>query len=788
MSVTGNDDTLAGPPVTLTDGAVSESTELVAGRYRIVRWLGGGGMGRVYEALDTELDERVALKVLRSGLSEEAVERFRREVKLTRRIVHTNVARMFDIGEHRGDRFLTMELVHGAPVTRLLGQPIPWPRLQAIAIQICEGLAAAHAAGVVHRDLKPDNVLLETATDRAVITDFGIARGADDASVTQVGSMIGTPRYMAPEQLAGQELDARADLFSLGVMLFELATGARPWSGDNAIAIAVAQATQPARAFASPTAPSSFGALIGQCLALDPQHRPATAKVVRDAIASASADGVWSLGDPGTRSLETSKVPPVAAPAPTPASFAQPDHGTSLAVLPFGCEPADRYLADGVVEDLIDTLSTTGSLRVRPAGSAAGHTEPDPREVGKRLEVDHVIVGSLRRAGGRLRISARLISVADGFQIWTQRAEGDAAEVLQLSEQLGRGVAQAMSTRATVATRPTDPRAVDLYLRARAELRRFWGTHALAAADLLEQAAEHAPTSPPILGAYALAATQAWIMRGQPELIERARAAIERGLATGHGEAFLGAAVFALNRGDLEAGARDLAVALARAPMSAHAHEIAGRVLIELAALGEGRGHLETAAGLDPGRAQIIATDLVRLDALANQWEAADRRLAALLADPDPAVAQLGAASTARLAGWRRDLQGVITAGSSFTPRVGDNAPRMVVFVRDTYARGSMDLDEWARLRDGFLAEDKPRRMQIFGLQLLTEMSAVLGEPERSLEALARSIDLGLIDLTWLDACPVFHGLRGDPRWQAMRAEVAARATRVLAAFRAAGG
>ena len=788
MSVAGDDDTLASAPST-EDGSVRpEGAELVAGRYRIVRWLGGGGMGRVYEAFDTELDERVALKVLSSGLSEEAVERFRREVKLTRRIVHRNVARMFDIGEHHGDRFLTMELVDGAPLTRLLGEPLPWPRLQAIATQICDGLSAAHAAGVIHRDLKPDNVLLETATDRAVITDFGIARGIDDASVTQVGAMIGTPRYMAPEQLAGQELDARADLFSLGVMLFELATGARPWSGDHAIAIAVAQATQPPRDFASPTAPSGFGALLGQCLEIDPQRRPATAQVVRDAIVAGSTGNVRSRGGLGTRSRAPSKAPPVAAPAPIPTSFAQPGHDTALAVLPFACEPADRYLADGVVEDLIDTLSTTGALRVRPAGSAAASSELDPRAVGKQLEVDHVIVGSLRRAGERLRISARLISVADGFQIWAQRAEGDEAEVLQLSEQLGRGVAQALSTRATVATRPTDPRAVDLYLRARAELRRFWGAHAQTAADLLEQAADCAPTSAPILGAYAYASVQAWIMRGQPELIPRARKAIERGLATGHGEAFLGAAVFELNCGDPEAGARDLAVALARAPMSAPAHEIAGRVLVELDAVTEGRSHLETAAGLDPGRAQIISGDLARLDALAGQWEACDRRIGLLLADPDPAVGQLGAVFTARFAGWRRDAHAVAATASTFTPRIGDNAPRIVVFFRDTVARGSMNLDEWSRLRDSFLIEDKPRRMQVLGLQLLSELSLVLREPERSLEALANSIDLGLMDITWLDACPVFHELYDDPRWQAMRAEVSARATRVLAAFRAAGG
>ncbi|HEX7836728.1 MAG TPA: serine/threonine-protein kinase, partial [Kofleriaceae bacterium] len=250
MPVGGDDDTIANEPTNARPAADAvgwDQSELVAGRYRIVRWLGAGSMGRVYEALDTELDERVALKVLRGGLTDEAIERFRREVKLTRRIQHRNVARMFDIGEHRSDKFLTMELIDGAALTRELSGEMAWPRLHSLALQLCAGLAAAHGAGVIHRDLKPDNVMIERGTDRIVITDFGIARGGDEIGVTQIGALIGTPRYMAPEQLAGDEVDHRADLFALGVILYELAPGARPWSGDNPIAIAVAQATLPPR-------------------------------------------------------------------------------------------------------------------------------------------------------------------------------------------------------------------------------------------------------------------------------------------------------------------------------------------------------------------------------------------------------------------------------------------------------------------------------------------------------------------------------------------------------------
>src|ERR1051325_11125734 len=275
MPIGGDDDTLAHPTQdrAVAGGGLDEA-ELVAGRYRIVRWLGAGGMGRVYEALDTELDERVALKVLRAGLSDEAIERFRREVKLTRRIQQRNVARMFDIGEHRSDKFLTMELIDGTVLTREVAGALPWPRLRNLATQLCAGLAAAHDAGVIHRDLKPDNVMIERGSDRVVITDFGIARSGDEVGVTQIGALIGTPRYMAPEQLAGNAVDHRADVFALGVILYELATGARPWSGDTAIAIAVAQATQPLRPFTAPHVPVEVAAAIERCLQVDPAQRP----------------------------------------------------------------------------------------------------------------------------------------------------------------------------------------------------------------------------------------------------------------------------------------------------------------------------------------------------------------------------------------------------------------------------------------------------------------------------------------------------------------------------------
>ena len=781
----GDDDTIASSEPAATPASPTsslEAVELVAKRYRIVRWLGGGGMGRVYEVVDTELDERIALKVLRGGLSADALERFRREVKLTRRILHRNVARMFDIGDHGDEKFLTMELVDGESLAGRARTALPWTELQPMAVQICAGLAAAHAAGVVHRDLKPDNVLIERGTQRVVLTDFGVARGGADPSVTQLGVVVGTPRYMSPEQLAGGEVSARSDLFSLGLMLYELAAGTRPWSGDSAIAIAIAQQTVPPRPLVA-LVPPSFAALIARCLELDPARRPASAAEIGEAIelTTEAPASVVAAGVPATQSGRAVRT-----------VEALPTHATSLttvAVLPVACGPGDEYLADGMLDDLIDTLSSSPTIRVRPAGVVRTLTEPDPRVVGRRLEVDHVVVVSIRRSPTGLRIAARLINVADGFQVWVHRTECVDAEILAISEALGRGIAAALSSRASIATRPTDPRAVDLYLRARAELRRFWGDHTQKAAELLTEAAAIAPTSAPILGALAYATVQTWVMRGSVELYPAARLAIERGLASGHGDAYLAAAIFKFNHGDLEEGARALGAALVRAPMSAQVHELAGRILIETAATDEARHHFATALALDPGRAQVIDMDLARIDALLGDWASATARMQRLLADPDQPIAQLGAVVETRLAGWRGDRDAVLVASTRFLPRVDHAGPgSLLAFIRESARAGSLDLDAWRSLALQFAAAGRPRRPQVFSFQLLAEVAVSVGTTELVLEVLDQAQSAGLLDVFWLDRCPLFAPLRQLPAFIATRDRVAARAHRVHAAIRDVAG
>ena len=714
-------------------------------------------------------------------MSEEAIERFRREVRLTRRIQHRNVARMFDIGEHKGDKFLTMELVEGAPLTRDLGGPLPWARVQSLALQICAGLAAAHRAGVIHRDLKPDNVLIETRTDRAVITDFGIARSGDDASVTQVGVVIGTPRYMAPEQLAGSDIDTRADLFSLGVMLFELASGKRPWGGDNAISISVAQATQPMRELEPAQVPAGFVDVVNHCLAIDRARRPASAEAVHDAIAAC----VYTP----TASRPTPKItrPPGASPTPSP-TMQTVAEDTAIAVLPFACASSDDYLADGLVEDLVDTLSSTPSLKLRPAGVLRSRIDQDPRAVGTQLEVDHVVSGSVRRTPAGLRVSARLISVADGFQIWATRVDCAENEILTLSAQLARGLAQALSTRAGAHTSAIDQEAVDYYLRARGELRRFWGEHAEKAVELLERAASIAPSSGPILSALAFASVQAWTRNGNPSMLPRAEAAVLRGLASGHGEAHLAASNLKFNRGDLLGGASKLGHALARVPMSAPAHETVARLLIEVDAVGEGIRHFDMAIGLDAGRAQMAQADLARIDGLRGDWASAARRISALVNDPDPPIMQFGAVVEARLAVWQKDIPRALAAVARFPERVRGQRFDLVGVYSRWYKTGEFDLASWTAYVATIADLDLPHRTQLATFQRMIELAALMEQEQATEHGVRAAIAYGLLDVLWLEECPLFAQFASAPWMTEARDQLRERARSVLAAFRAAAG
>src|ERR1700690_1691570 len=400
-----------------------DPAHVIAGRYEVLGMLGVGGMGAVYKVRDRELDEVVALKMLKRDIADSPgiVDRFRREVKLARRVTHPNVARTFDLGERAGERFLTMELIEGESLAAMIAREGQLPLAQVVEIvgAICAGLTAAHAAGVVHRDLKPDNVLI-ASSGRVVITDFGIARAQEAGAASRTAIPVGTPAYMAPEQVeSAADIDGRADIYALGAMIFELLTGHLPFEADSIFAMAAMRLTRPPpdpRVY-RPDLPESVALLVQKCMAREPRDRPESAREIAARFANLTLPASEALMRTGESRavVETSD-----------------GSQRTVAVLPFrnAGPPEDDYLVDGLTDDLIDTLSMMPGLRVRPRGVVMQlkGTSGDPRQLGRELNVQVVVDGTVRPAADSIRVSARVLSVEDGFQLWAKRFDGTRAE------------------------------------------------------------------------------------------------------------------------------------------------------------------------------------------------------------------------------------------------------------------------------------------------------------------------------------------------------------------------
>jgi eukaryotic-like serine/threonine-protein kinase len=437
------------------------------GPYEVVRLLGAGGMGEIYAARDTRLGRLVAVKVLRGGLATDPAQaaRLRREAMAAGALNHPNVVAVYDVGAEGDAQFIVSELVEGETLrARLDAGPLPPARAFDYAAQAARGLAAAHEKGVVHRDLKPENVML-TSDDRVKILDFGVAKidaplaRLDDAdaaptspAVTLPGVLLGTVAYMSPEQLRGEPLDGRSDVFSLGVILFEMLTGERPFRGATAAEVVAAILRD------TPALPPHLsgvaGAVVQRCLAKAPAGRFSTAHDVARALeAAAHAPGAAEL-----------------------AVAARPGPAATVAVVPFtnaSAAPGDEYFSDGLTEQLIHELTRAKRLRVLAWGSASQlrGLEEDTRRAARSLGADHLLVGSVRRVGDRVRISARLVETATGVYLWSETYDRDLLDLFAIQESIARAIARTLEATLSSLQRPAlSPgrvRAYDLYLRGR---------------------------------------------------------------------------------------------------------------------------------------------------------------------------------------------------------------------------------------------------------------------------------------------------------------------------------
>jgi serine/threonine protein kinase/Tfp pilus assembly protein PilF len=491
----------------------------LADRYQIERELGRGGMARVFLARDLKHDRPVALKVLHPDLARVlGPERFLREIRLCARLQHPHILAVHDSGDADGQLWFTMPYVEGETLrSRLLREKqLPVDDALRITREVADALHYAHQHGVIHRDIKPENILLSGF--HALVADFGIARALpteSDEQLTESGISLGTPQYMSPEQaMAQRDIDPRTDVYSLGCVLYEMLTGEPPYTGPTAQSILAKRLSEPVPHLRTGRdVPLALERAVTRALARSPADRFSTAAEFAGALRSdRSEDGVDST-DPLARPRPRRPIARPVAVGLTLLLLALGGYAArrwvtppgvaplaSAAVLPFvdlSPQKDQEYFSDGLTEELITTLSQVPGLRVaaRTSSFQFKGRSPDVHEVGRKLDVGAVLEGSVRKSGSRLRVSTQLISVKDGYQLWSESYDRDLADIFAVQEDVARSIVAALRLRlapardSALAIRPTgDLQAYDLYFKGRFAWNQRNGPALLEAVRYLEAA------------------------------------------------------------------------------------------------------------------------------------------------------------------------------------------------------------------------------------------------------------------------------------------------------------
>ena len=437
--------------------------------YKVLEEIGEGGMGAVYMAEDLNLGRKVALKILREEMASnpDRLERFRREAQAVAALNHPNIVTIHSIEEAPEGHFITMELVQGKGLDEIVtGDGLSSERMLEIAQPLIRALVAAHDRGITHRDLKPANIMV-TDDGTVKILDFGLAKlhAAPDSDVhedlptqalTQVGTVVGTIPYMSPEQVQGKPVDHRTDIFSLGVVLYEMATGHRPFGGESSagVASAILRDVPDPIGETRPDVPDHFGRIISRCLEKEPEMRYQTAGDIQTALSN--------LGKTVVEKGESGKA--------------------SVAVLPFldmSPEKDQDYFCEGLAEELINALVSVDDLEVASRTSAFRFkgSQQDIREIGRRLGVSTVLEGSVRKAGNQVRIAVQLVKVEDGYHLWSNRYDRELQDVFAIQDEIAQKIVEALQVTLSPMAKekakkaekeaPEDVQAYDYYLKGR---------------------------------------------------------------------------------------------------------------------------------------------------------------------------------------------------------------------------------------------------------------------------------------------------------------------------------
>jgi TolB-like protein len=557
------------------------------GHYRILDQLGAGGMGEVYRAEDTTLRRQVALKVLPAELSADpqSLARFKREARALATLDHPNIVSIHSVEESDGIRFLTMQLVEGEPLSKVIsGGDLRVEKILDIAIESTDALASAHEKGIIHRDLKPANIMV-TDEGRVKVLDFGLAKSRQEAQapvatqmdteflteteqLTRQGVVLGTVPYMSPEQVQGRPVDHRTDIFSFGVVLYEMACGKRPFGGENSATLISSilrdepeSVTELRLGF-----PQRLVDTIERCLEKNPEDRFPTARELHAELVGLQGEvtaGRAETARPKSKAahlgigarvlLAAALILAIVAGVvwfssrgpgePTEVTNLGPQI-SSLAVLPMrnlSGDPEQDYLVDGMTEALITDLSRIGELQVASRSSAMRYkgTDKPLAEVARELNVDAIVEGSVAREGDRVAVTAQLIEAATETNLWAERYEREIASILTLQGEVAQAIAREIQVTLTpqeeallTSSREVDPEAYEAYLKGMAKFYELTPAGLEAAKHYFEQALEKDPDYAEALGGMALYwGGQYMLGLASPEVAgPKSEAAIQRAL------------------------------------------------------------------------------------------------------------------------------------------------------------------------------------------------------------------------------------------------------------------
>ncbi len=706
----------------------------LAGRYDVLELLGAGGMGAVYRAHDRELDEMVALKVIRGETRAGMLDQFRHEVKLARRVTHVNIARTFELVTTDGMVFCTMELVEGESLRKRLVREGAMSVADAVAIAsgLCDGLAVAHAAGVIHRDIKPENVLL-THTGRVVLADFGVA--ALGAAETD-GSLSGTLEYMAPEQARGEQATPASDVYAVGIVLYEMLCGLRAFAGTMSELIVAKQDVERVsldvvEALARESIPAELREIVGKATAREPAARIATALELARRLAP------WR----GAHAEPIREAPRV-----------EPELATVIVLAPRGDSPR-KHVAAGIHQELLRRLASTPRLRLRPRVdpvALAGATTVE-LAVGEWLDV------TVRRdaLSSVLRCSLDIASV-------DLVAQAIASAVIELA---GHGADPDATAR------------LELLLQTRVHLHAgFSGIRPAHA--LLERGIEQWPDDPRIASELAVLILKFSYMEGLDVEQAMVRQLVDSALARGPelAESHVAAAQLELHDGDPAIAAREFRKAIALSPYQAEPHDGLGRMLLEAGYVDDAMPRLEQALAISP-KLSSLRWEIARAHALEGNWGVHERLVAQLRAEGnDRPIARF------RYGLWRGNRAEMIEAREVWRVYADRLSPTMMEQMFACAIDG-----EWTRYRGELLHLEtdarQSKRRHAFLAQVAAEVAGYCGDVEMTLLMLQRANRFGCFDRHWFDRCPTIAAARATAEGAQVCAIVTERAHAILDAL-----